>query len=154
MHALLPWVGAAQEVFSGPQLATRVALSLCFKAATRLGLPAIYDVPSSWRGWYSLEIGVEITTAITLGFLVPTPRPSPPAPRTRRIEARAARRGTPPSLLGALPLAPGLCRMQRAHMARQCRSRHSNSLQRTAGPCAAGAPQVNRAWCSGARPPA
>lgn len=77
MHALLPWVGAAQEVFSGPQLATRVALSLCFKAATRLGLPAIYDVPSSWRGWYSLEIGVEITTAITLGFLVPTPRPSP-----------------------------------------------------------------------------
>jgi hypothetical protein len=58
------------EVLSGPQLATRLALSLCYKTAVTFGLPWIYELPSSWRGWYSLEIGVEITTAIVLGFLV------------------------------------------------------------------------------------
>ena len=60
----------AQEVCSGPQLATRVVLSFCYKLASQTGYNAIYDWPSAWRGWYSLEIGVEITTAITLGFLV------------------------------------------------------------------------------------
>lgn len=58
------------EVFSGPQLATRVVLSICYNTSLALGVPSIYELPSSWRGWYSLEIGVEITTAITLGFLV------------------------------------------------------------------------------------
>jgi len=58
------------EVGSGPQLATRIVLSMCYQLAVRTGLPPLYDLPSSWRGWYSLEIGVEITTAITLGFLV------------------------------------------------------------------------------------
>lgn len=58
------------EVLSGPQLATRVVLSICYNTSIALGIPSIYELPSSWRGWYSLEIGVEITTAITLGFLV------------------------------------------------------------------------------------
>lgn len=60
----------SQEVCSGPQLATRIMLSFCYKLASATGYNAIYDWPSAWRGWYSLEIGVEITTAITLGFLV------------------------------------------------------------------------------------
>ena len=58
------------EICSGPQLATRLVLSVCYQIAMRTGVPVLYDLPSSWRGWYSLEIGVEITTAITLGFLV------------------------------------------------------------------------------------
>jgi len=57
-------------VCSGPQLATRIVLSGCYRAALHSGVPGLYELPASWRGWYSLEIGVEITTAITLGFLV------------------------------------------------------------------------------------
>ena len=44
----------AQEVLSGPQLATRVVLSICHNTSLALGVPSIYDLQSSWRGWYSL----------------------------------------------------------------------------------------------------
>ena len=60
----------AQEVLSGPQLATRVVLSICHNTSLALGVPSIYELPSSWGGGYSLEIAVEITTALTLGLLV------------------------------------------------------------------------------------
>jgi len=58
------------EVCSGPQFVSRWVLGGCHRLAEEVGYPWIYDLPASWRGWYSLEIGVEISSAIMLGFLV------------------------------------------------------------------------------------
>lgn len=60
----------SMEVLSGPQLATRVVLGAAYRLANESGIRELYEFPATWRGWYSLEIGVEITASIVLGFLV------------------------------------------------------------------------------------
>lgn len=60
----------ASELCSGPQLSTRLVLGLLWQLAHNLGVAEHYTLLAAWRGWYSLEIGLEISAAIVLGFLV------------------------------------------------------------------------------------
>jgi len=58
------------ELASGPQLATRLLLSLAWRVANRLDIVEYYPLIAAWKGWHSLEIGLELTGAIMLGFSV------------------------------------------------------------------------------------
>lgn len=58
------------ETLSAPQLTTRFFLGICHRVAAESGIRNLYEIPATWKGWYSLEIGIEITAAIVLGFLV------------------------------------------------------------------------------------